>query len=103
MIGGPSHLYCPLILPGPHARHLADTKVAVLFWSYQQERKPFYELWGSHRVQYLFQALSLAKIRITELCIGDWQDHDRPLKIGLSLCSLKVPNAIDQVRFTMDA
>lgn len=100
VIGGPSHLSWPQLPAGPHAKDLADTKVTESYWFYHKEKKAYYAPWGSHRVQHLFRALSSAKTCLTELHIGNWQDHPRPLKTGLPLCSLMTPNAMDQARFT---
>ena len=96
VIGGPSHL-SPLQDPiGPHAQDLAETLVHASYWSYHKENKAYYEPWESHRVQRLFQALCSAGIRLASLHIGNWQDHPRPLKMGLPLSSLTASNSVDQ-------
>lgn len=103
IIGGPSHLSWLRIPGGPHTADLADTEVAASYWSYHKRNKAYYEPWGSHRIQHLFQALSSAKIRLAELHIGNWQDHPRPLKMGLPLSSLMAPNSSSQARFMTNA
>ena len=103
VIGGPSHLSWLRVPAGPHTGDLADTEVAASYWSYHKEKKAYYEPWDGHRVQHLIQALSSVEKCLTELHIGNWQDHPRPLKMGLPLSSLMAPNAIDQARFTMNA
>ena len=103
VIGGPSHL-SPLQDPvGPHAQDLAETQVHASYWSYHKENKAYYEPWDSHRVQRLFQALNSAGIRLASLHIGNWQDHRRPLKMGLPLSSLTVSNSIDQASLAKTA
>ncbi|CAD6568789.1 MAG: hypothetical protein ASARMPRED_002054 [Alectoria sarmentosa] len=103
VIGGPSHLSWLRLSAGPRTWDLADTEVAASYWSYHKENKAYYEPWGSHRVQHLFQALSFAEIRLDELHIGNWQSYPRPLKMGLPLSSLMAPNATDQARLTANA
>ena len=103
IIGGPSHLSWLRIPAGPHTADLADTEVAASYWSYHKRNKAYYEPWGSHRIQHLFQALSSAKIRLTELHIGNWQEYPRPLKMGLPLSSLMGPNSNFQARFMTNA
>ena len=100
IIGGPSHLYSLKIPPGPHTGDLVDMEVAAAYWSYHKEGKAYYEPWGSHRVQRLFQALSSAAIALTELHVGNWQDYPRPLKMGLPLSLLVAPNAMDEAKLT---
>ena len=95
VIRGPSHLYWPETPTGPQPQDLAHTKVAVSHWSYCKEKKS----WRSNRVQQLLQGLSSTKTGITGLHIGNWQDHARPLKMGLPLGSFLAPNAMDQARF----
>lgn len=102
IIGGPSHLSWLRIPPGPHTGDLVDTEVAASYWSYHKEDKAYYEPWGSHRVQRLFEALSSAAVCLTALHIGNWQTYPRPLKMGLPLSSLIAPNAINQTKLTMN-
>ena len=103
VIGGPSHL-SPLQDPiGPHAQDLAETQVHASYWSYHQENKVYYGPWDSHRVESLFQALCCAGTRLDSLHIGNWQDHPRPLKMGLPLSSLTAFNFTDQASFAETA
>lgn len=99
VIGGPSHLSCLRIPAGPHTADLVGAGVAASYWSYHKEKKAYYEPWSSHRIQHLFQALSSAETCLTELHIGNWQDHPRPLKMGVPLSSLMAPNSTDQAIF----
>lgn len=101
--GGPSRFSCLRIPAGPHTWDLADTEVVASYWSFHKENKAYHEPWGSHRVQHLFQALSFAEIRLTELHIGIWQSYPRPLKMGLPLSPHMAPNATDQARLTANA
>ena len=103
MIGRSSHLDWPVTPPSAPAQEMTGCKITALYWSYHQENQPFYDSWGGHGVQYLFGALSSAKKSITELDIGNWQDHPRPLKTGLPLCSPVATNPMDQVRFMRNA
>ena len=73
------------------------------YWSYHQENKAYYEPWDSHRVQRPFRALCSAGTRLASLHIGNWQDHPRPLKMGLPLSSLMASNSIDQASFAKTA
>lgn len=99
VIRGPSHLYWPKTPTVPQTQDLTHAKVALSHWSHCKEKKSFYELWRSNRVQQLLQGLSSTNNGITGLHIGNWQDHARPLKMGLPLGSFLVPNAMDQTRF----
>ena len=101
IIGGPSHLCWLRIPPGPHSGDLVDTGIAASYWSYHKEDKAYYEPWGSHRVQRLFEALSSAAECLTALHIGNWQTYPRPLKMGLPLSSLTAPDILNQAKLTM--
>ena len=103
VIGGPSHLSSLQDPIGPHAQDLAETQVHASYWSYHKENNAYYDPWDSHRVQRLFQALCSAGTRLASLHIGNWQDHPRPLKMGLPLSSLTALNSMDQASFAKGA